>query len=172
MRQPEQFADFVAARQGSLLRLTLAMTGERTAAEDLAQSALAQLWPRWERVVAKGDPWAYLERIVLNTRTSWWRKRRIFLVGGDDISEVPAESDAFDGADTRQMIINWVARLPPRQRSVIVARYLMDMSVDEAAEALDCSAGTVKSQTAKALGQLRGIAGLETKTPQGKESEL
>jgi RNA polymerase sigma factor (sigma-70 family) len=47
--------------------------------------------------------------------------------------------------------------VPPRQRAVLVLRYWNDLSVEDTAEALDCSAGTVKSQAA------RGIAALRTR---------
>ena len=48
-----------------------------------------------------------------------------------------------------------VAALPARQRATLVLRFYCDMSVDQAAEVLGCSPGTVKSQTAKALEAVR-----------------
>jgi len=47
--------------------------------------------------------------------------------------------------------------LPPRRRATVVLRYYCDYSIEQAAQALGCSTGTVKSQTAKALAQLRGV---------------
>jgi DNA-directed RNA polymerase specialized sigma24 family protein len=49
-----------------------------------------------------------------------------------------------------------VAALPPRQRAVLVLRFYCDLNIDQTAHALQCTPGTVKSQTAKALARLRG----------------
>jgi RNA polymerase sigma factor (sigma-70 family) len=48
-----------------------------------------------------------------------------------------------------------LARLGPRQRACVVLRYYEDLSIEQTAEILDCSPGTVKSQTARALDSLR-----------------
>jgi RNA polymerase sigma factor (sigma-70 family) len=48
-----------------------------------------------------------------------------------------------------------LAELPPRRRAVLVLRYFCDLSVEETAEQLGCSPGTVKSQTARAIDALR-----------------
>jgi RNA polymerase sigma factor (sigma-70 family) len=48
-----------------------------------------------------------------------------------------------------------MALLPPRQRAVIVLRYLEDFSVEETAAILSCGKGTVASQANRALAKLR-----------------
>jgi DNA-directed RNA polymerase specialized sigma24 family protein len=60
-----------------------------------------------------------------------------------------------------------LARLPPRQQATLVLRFYCDLSVDQVAQLLGCSAGTVKSQTAKGLGALRRMLGPSGTEPDG-----
>lgn len=87
------FVDFVASASHGLLRSAWLLTGDAGRAEDLLQTALARLWPRWERVVAGGNPEAYLRRMLYTTYLSWWRRR-----WRDEISSasVPERADADD----------------------------------------------------------------------------
>jgi RNA polymerase sigma factor (sigma-70 family) len=52
-----------------------------------------------------------------------------------------------------------MAGLPARQRATLVLRFYCDLNVEQSAQVLGCSAGTVKSQTAKGLATLRRILG-------------
>jgi DNA-directed RNA polymerase specialized sigma24 family protein len=44
------FEEYVTARGAALVRLAFVLTGSQAAAEDLVQTALADLLPRWGRV--------------------------------------------------------------------------------------------------------------------------
>ena len=61
--------------------------------------------------------------------------------------------------ETRIVVLNALASLPPKSRAVVVLRYWADLSVDQVAAVLGCSPGNVKSQSARALSKLRTVLG-------------
>jgi RNA polymerase sigma-70 factor (sigma-E family) len=150
----EAFSSFVAARQGELVQLGWALTGDRQLGEDLTQSALQRLWPHWPRVAAGGDPFPYTQRIMVNLCTSW-RRRRWQVERPAASPPDAAGADPMTAVEEQDALDRWLARLPARQRAVVVLRFVCDLDVAATADRLGCSAGTVKSQTAKALRSLR-----------------
>jgi RNA polymerase sigma factor (sigma-70 family) len=60
---------------------------------------------------------------------------------------------------TRHALVDALLQLPPRQRAVLVLRYLEGLDVAATAQALGCREGTVKSQTAHGLAALRTVLG-------------
>ncbi len=61
---------------------------------------------------------------------------------------------AGDGGD-RVAVRAALMRLTERQRTAILLRYLEDLSVEQTADLMSCSAGTVKKLTARGLVGLR-----------------
>jgi len=152
------FEDFVAARGQALQRFGYALTGDWALAEDLLQTALARAYPRWPRA-QRHDPDAYVRKIMLNTWTSWRRRRWRAEVPALTVPDVPGP-DSFAAVDHRQALRSALAALPPRQRAVVMLRYHQDLSERQVAELLGISIGTVKSQAARALATLRSGAAL------------
>jgi DNA-directed RNA polymerase specialized sigma24 family protein len=70
------FDAYVRASGPRLKRLAFLLTGDLDIAEDLLQTAYAKVLPRWRQVSRYDDPDAYLRRVMVNTRTSWWRRVR------------------------------------------------------------------------------------------------
>lgn len=70
------------------------------------------------------------------------------------LPEGRVEDGSHDRA-SRDELLTALRVLPPRERAATVLRYLDQLSETETAQALDCSVGTVKSQTSRALGSLR-----------------
>jgi RNA polymerase sigma-70 factor (sigma-E family) len=159
MREPEGFREYVMARQGALGRAAYLMSGDRHLAEDLVQTSLARAWSQWEVVSRAGNVDAYVHRILVNAFISATRRRwRRELPSGDRLPE-PDHYDPYLGWADREVLLAAVRRLPPRQRAVIALRFYLDQTEAATAEALGCSVGTVKSQSAKALARLRAYMG-------------
>ncbi len=150
-----EFSAYMAARQPSLLRTAYLLTGDRHAAEDLVQTALAKLYLSWDRVQRRELVDGYVRRIMVNENNSLWRrawKRREVttdLLPEREAPVVPAD----DGGSAA--LWEFVQTLPRKQRAVIVLRYYEDLSEAETADVLGISVGTVKSQASRALAGMR-----------------
>ena len=149
------FEEFVAARGPRLLRVAWLLTGDAHLAEDLLQTVLAKVWPKWHRL-ADENPEAYVRKALVHPHASWWRRRWRGEVPHGDLPDRAGPGDPFAEVDLEQALAETIRALPVRQRSVVVLRYFEDLSVTETAAVLGCSEGTVKSQAAKALRTLRG----------------
>lgn len=144
------FAEFVAARGRALWRAAWLLTGDAAMAEDLVQTALAKAWPHYDRVAGNGSFEAYVRRAMVTTYASW-RGRKWH-------GEVPT-ADLPDAAEAQPVpdpdLMRALAGLSPRQRAVVVLRYFEDLTEAEAADALACSVGSVKTHHSRALEHLR-----------------
>lgn len=161
---PEGFAEYVAARQSALLRSAWLLSGDWAHAEDLVQSALVRMLPHWSRV-RDDDPDGYAYRILFNCYLSWWRRVRPREPESRELPELPVHDEGFVTVALRDELAQLLAKLPRRQRAVVVLRYYHGYSEAETAVLLGCAIGTVKSQAAKALAKLRGHL---TPTPVGQ----
>ncbi|WP_327655891.1 SigE family RNA polymerase sigma factor [Streptomyces sp. NBC_00483] len=155
-----RFRDFVDARWGTLLRLANLLTGgDRHEAEDLVQTALMKALGRWRHI---DDPEGYVRKVMYRHQVSRWRLRRPHREPTFDASRtVWREEGTADGtadADLRITMAGALARLTPRQRTMLVLRYFEDLSETEVAAALGCSVGTVRSTTHRSLARLRTLA--------------
>ncbi|MGS2619743.1 SigE family RNA polymerase sigma factor, partial [Micromonospora sp. LZ34] len=156
----EEFRDFVAARSGALLRTAYLLTGDWATAEDLVQTALTKTYLAWKRLGGIEAIEPYARRVMVNTSTSWWRRRW----HGERPTEVLPERAGVDEIEQqldRDLLWRHLRALPARQRAVLVLRFYEDMSEAQTAALLEISPGTVKSQTSRALNTLRRRLGAE-----------
>ena len=150
----EEFSEYMALRQPSLLRTAYLLTGDRHTAEDLVQTALAKLYLSWDKVRDRGSVDGYVRRILVNEHNSLWRrgwKRREHAT--DELPDT-AHTDAYEDGQ-RDAVWEVVQTLPRKARAVVVLRYYEQLSEAETAEVLGISVGTVKSQSSRALAALR-----------------
>jgi RNA polymerase sigma-70 factor (sigma-E family) len=144
-----------------LARSAFGLVGDWDLAEQLAQEAFLRLWRRWPWLRDPQAAPAYLQRTVVNlARLSLRRlavERRALArdVGGRRAAEVGEAGDVAADLAVRRAL----EELPYRKRACVVLRYLVGLSEAETADALGVSVGTVKSQTHKALRQLRDALG-------------
>jgi RNA polymerase sigma-70 factor (sigma-E family) len=149
----EVFDAFVRARHTALLRYGTVLTGDPHAAADLVQDALERTGLAWARVQQKGDPEGYVRRVMANRSISTWRKLR-----RERLVAAPPEQ-SYEDPPTDDVLWSALARLPRRQRTVLVLRYYEDLSELEIARVLGIAPGTVKSQASKGIAALRAAIG-------------
>ena len=158
-------ADFDAYVRGShrrLKRLAFLLTGDPDTAEDLLQSAYARVYPRWRRVGRYENPDAYVRRVMVSIRTSWWRRVR-----GREVltAEPPDRGGGADPATAEgelDRVLRALRHLPRRQQVAVVLRHYCDLSEAETAAVMGITVGGVKSQTSKGLAALRAALGPAT----------
>ena len=142
-----------------LHRAAYLLTGDWTSAEDLVQHALLAAWRRFDELEA---PEAFARTVVARGAASWWRRRWRGELPHGRVPETGG-ADPWGSVDTAETIRRALLTLPPRQRAVVVLRFLDDLSEADTAAALGWPVGTVKSTCARAVTALRaaGIDALE-----------
>jgi RNA polymerase sigma-70 factor (sigma-E family) len=151
------FTEYATARTPWLRKVAFLLCQDWHRADDLVQTTLTRLYVHWHRVNEVESIDAYARTVLVNAflaeqRTAWWKRVSLHREAIDD---VVSDLDVAASVDLRGAL----AALPPRQRAAIVLRYYCDLSVDEAAAALDCAPGTVKSQTSRGLDAMRRALG-------------
>ncbi|MFI6071299.1 SigE family RNA polymerase sigma factor [Actinoplanes sp. NPDC051343] len=152
----EQFREYAAARMDDLRSLAFLTCGDWQAAEDAVSTALTKLYVHWSRVTV---PHRYACRVVINAaidekRRPWRRERATH----DEALDRPTP-DPSDAVGERDRLRRALREVPAGQRAVIVLRYYGDFTVEEIAEMLGRSTGTIKSQTSRGLATLRKALG-------------
>jgi RNA polymerase sigma-70 factor (sigma-E family) len=142
------FEEFVVARRDALLRTAYLLTGNHHDAEDLVQSALIKVVPKWARI--QDNPEAYVRQVLARESVNRHRGRRWREVTTDTVPEA-----TYDESVDRIALLEDLRRLSPRQRAVLVLRYFDDRTEADTAAALGISVGTVKAHAREALARLR-----------------
>ncbi|HEU0129648.1 MAG TPA: SigE family RNA polymerase sigma factor [Mycobacteriales bacterium] len=148
----DRVAELYRAHLPGATRLAYLLTGDRAAAEDVAQEAFLTAA---SRLGALRDPdafGAYLHRAVVNRVRNRARRLRLERAHADTAGPAPYE---LPDVATRDRLWAALRRLTTRQRAALVLRFYLDLSEAETAERLGCRTGTVKSTVSRALAILR-----------------
>jgi RNA polymerase sigma-70 factor (sigma-E family) len=165
MADESEFDGFVVGRSPALLRSAYLLVQDEGLAEDLLQTALTKAWFAWKRIE---EPEAYVRRIMVTTSASWWRRRWSRETPTDEPEQQATTAGLVESAGQDLWIA--IGHLPPRQRAVVVLRFLEDRTEADTASLMGCSVGTVKSQCAKALAKLRADGALASDVEEGSRS--
>ena len=160
--EEQAFAEYFRAQRDVVRRNAYLLCGDWHRADDLAQTAFVALHRKWHTIREPGAVPAYLRRTLVRAvidemRRPWRREHSMSETpepAGAGITDGPAERLA-----DRHALVEALGQLPPRQRAVLVLRYLEGLDVAATAEAMGCRQGTVKSQTAHGLAALRTVLG-------------
>lgn len=149
-----EYETFVRDHRGDLLATATLLAGDSYLAEDLVQTALVRLYLAWGRA-RRTNVGGYARKILLNCfidhrRRPWVRREQ-----SSDVLPDRAGAPAVADEDIDHELLAALHALPPRMRAAVVLRHVEDRAVDEVADLLNCSTGTVKSQTARGLDKLR-----------------
>jgi RNA polymerase sigma-70 factor (sigma-E family) len=154
-----RLADYVRGQWPALVRYATLLCGDASEAEEIVQSTLTRVAVRWRFIEGKDNPDGYVRRALVRACIdSGKRRRREPAI--DRLPEIAVADGTSRLADADQ-VRRALATLPPRQRAVLVLRYLDDATEARTAEVLGCSVGTVKSQAAKGLAKLRELVAPE-----------
>ena len=152
----DEYRSYVVARMERLQRAAYLLCRDWHTAEDLVSVTFGKLYRNWSRAQQANNLDAYVQTILMR---SWldearrpWRRERVT----DKVPDRPApeRSEVID----RLSLIDLVSELPPRRRAVVVLRFYFDLSVQETAERLGCSPGTVMNLSSQTLEAMRNRA--------------
>ncbi len=150
-----EYTEYVRSRMAVWRRTAYLMCGDWDRGDDVVQRVLTELYRKWPRA-RQAESLDGLVRIMLlrrliDERRLRWAKVQLTTALPD--RPAPAAPDPAD----RLALMAALRQVGPRQRAVLVLRFFSDLTVEETAQALNCSPGTVKSQTAKGLAVLRRL---------------
>ena len=165
----EAFGELVRRYGDSVLGYLTKMTGNREQAEDFFQETFKRVHEKAHTLTGNRFK-SWLFTVATNVAFDGLRrkKRRLRTVSlnqgvgcvDGNCGQVGAVAVAADScnpseqvqkAEQAEQVRQAVELLPPRQRATLVLVYYQQLSFREAAEALGCSIGTVKTQMLRAL---------------------
>jgi len=150
MSREQEYAEFARARMRPLYRAAWLLCGDPHRAEDLTQETLAKVFAHWGPRLE--NPAAYAQTTLVRTWISHQRRRTHH---ERPLAELPERPAASDDSDLRLVMRAALLELGPRDRAVVVLRYLDDVPVDDVARMLDLSSTAVRSRATRALEKIR-----------------
>jgi len=152
-----EFGDFCSGVHEKLVRALSLYCGDIDVAEEMAQEALAVAWRDWAKLKNVESPEGYVVKTGLNLCNSSFRRKAAERRAEKRLRRSLSQSHSTEETVPPQsvMVRELLAALPRRQRTALVLRFFLDLSVASTAELMDISEGTVKALTSHATSNLR-----------------
>jgi len=162
------FAEFVSRYQRRFYRLAFGYLHNHEESLDAVQEAFVKIYRARRTWEPRANPFTWAYRIVANQCVDLLRKRKGMAATSLDDEEshesrTLADTSSVDPLshqlhrEQREILMEAVMKLPPRQREIIILRHFEELSLQEIAEVQGCALGTVKSSLHRAIAGLRGI---------------
>jgi RNA polymerase sigma-70 factor, ECF subfamily len=185
----EAFVQLYRRKQAGIYRFALHMSGNPAIAEDVTQEVFMAIIRDGGRFdPARGNVGGFLFGIARNHLRKRWEQEQRFIGFDGDPDELAAASSNGNGSvrhgderyghESMQRLKRAIATLPENYREALVLCDLQEMSYEEAAAALECPVGTVRSRLHRARGLLTeklrdertyGRAGAQARHPEGPD---
>lgn len=146
------FQGFFKEHHAPLFRALWLMTRNRHEAEEVMQDAFLRVWERWDHVASLSDPVGYLYRTAMNVFRSRARRARVAIRLA--VGHLPPDNE-LAAVEQREDVIRALAPLTQRQRAAFVLTDLLELTSEEAGQALRIKASTVRVLAARARAVLR-----------------
>lgn len=163
--EEDEYRQYVVANMDRLRRIGFLLSRDWHTADDLAGITIAKLYRKWSQAQAANNLDAYVRTILVRSwldeqRRPWRREHAT-----DELPDfaAPDRSDVID----QMTMLDLLGALTPRRRAAVVLRFYFDLTADETADMLGCSAGTVRSLTARGLDAMRERAAATTMSGKG-----
>ncbi|AIE58689.1 RNA polymerase sigma factor SigW [Bacillus methanolicus] len=162
------FGEIVELYKDKVFQLCYRMLGNRHEAEDIAQEAFIRAYVNINsfNINLKFSTWLY--RIATNLCIDRIRKKKpdyyldAEVLGSDGLtmySQIAADTalpeEELQSLELQETIQKEISKLPEKYRTVIVLRYIEELSLNEISEILDLPLGTVKTRIHRGREALR-----------------
>jgi RNA polymerase sigma-70 factor (ECF subfamily) len=152
--EPPTFEEFFERLHRRLHAAIWLVTRDLQEAEEITQDAFLRVWERWDRVGALDDPEGYLFRTAMNVFRS--RKRRAALAIRRVVRQTSPD-DLIESIERREVLVQALASLTPRERAAVVMTDVLGFSSEEAGAALGIKPVTVRVLASRGRGRLQEV---------------
>jgi RNA polymerase sigma-70 factor, ECF subfamily len=159
----QAFAEIVREHQAMVFSIGWHFLADKSLAEDLAQEVFLECYRGLSDIHSAAHLTNWLRRVAIHRSIDQGRRKKVRREVTFDETPEPAREDAEVDSFLGERLHQTVAKLPEKQRAVVLLRYQEDLEPSEIAELLQMPVNTVKSLLQRALDELRGKLGRKLK---------